>query len=110
MTTGLTGRMLSVAFQPNRTAGLDAEDLVAKLRAVADGSVLQLIAEDRGNDGGPYVNLTYSSADHVAAWTHLLALYDDSESGGQLAASTISRARVNTAGMTTCCCTISIQT
>lgn len=67
----------------------DAEDLVSRLRAAADGTVLELVTENQGEEDGGYINVTFAAPDHVAGWMQLRALYDDSKAGRQLAVSTI---------------------
>ena len=80
---------LNVQIQPGLMTEGDPENLVASLRGAADGTQLQFVEEDRGDDGGPYINLHFSASSPAAGWLRLRGAYDDSALGWQLASSTI---------------------
>ncbi len=82
-------KALNIQIQPERMTKGDPEELVARLRDTADGVQLQFVAEDRGEDNGPYINLSFSASNHVAGWLPLRDAYNDSDVGRQLALSTI---------------------
>lgn len=82
-------RRLNVQIQPERIRHGTADDLIRSLRAAADGVVLEFRGQDTGDDAGPYINLSFVGADHVAAWARLRALYDATAIGRDLARSTI---------------------
>jgi hypothetical protein len=82
-------RTLSIQLHPNRIESGDTERLVETLQRAASGASLRAIAQDRGDDDGPYINLSFAAPDHVAAWSQLRAVYEDADVGTQLASASI---------------------
>lgn len=82
-------RRLNVQIQPTRVNNHKADELIAHVRAAADGLVLEFQGEEHGNDQGPYINLSFAAADHAASWSRLRQRFDNSEIGRAVAVSTI---------------------
>lgn len=82
-------RTLSIQLHPNRIESGDATHLLETLHRAATSASMRLVAQDGGDDDGPYVNLTFAASDHVTAWLRLRAILEDRDIGGQLASSTI---------------------
>ena len=87
--TSAVARAITVAVRLDRLPPDAGDGLVALLKSVADGVLLELVTVQHGAEDGGYFHVSFFTPDHVRAWTKLHALYDDSEQGRQLAASTI---------------------
>ena len=57
-------KLLYVQIQPALSPRLDIEAVVARLHAFAVPSMVE-----RGEDVGPYINVSYATADLPALWT-----------------------------------------
>ena len=80
---------LNVQIQPTRANNRTADELIAYLRAAADGVALQLQGVEHGDEEGPYINLSFAAADRAAGWSRLRGRFDDSEIGQAVASATI---------------------
>jgi hypothetical protein len=73
-------KRLHIQIQPARTPGLDADAAVARLTTLAEAVVT------RGEEAGPYINVSFRPADVGALWS---AVQDQVRADPALAASSI---------------------
>ena len=83
-------KQLTLQFQPDSAAFVDVAVVREGMSAIA---LLNGVAEswvDEGDDEGPYVNFSFSSADIAALWAHVQAtMAADTELGNALRAASM---------------------
>lgn len=74
-------RSLSIQVQPNRSVGIDIEQISTKFNRIA--ALTELVkhhAFDHGTDKGPYYNFTFGTSNPLELWKMIESeLYQDQE-------------------------------